>query len=587
MPMSKEKELTLEAVQAIARGDFLVWWEGFTKILNKEAKLVSPRANYLQKHIADVVEWMQKNKHPVRLIVLKPRQMGSSTITSAIVAHHARKTENATVCLLGDELDTSQNLLNMVNRYIENDSLDWGQTYAQSRNEFSNGTRIVKETANDPGAGRSMTIQALLCSEVAHYRRAGERSGEKVLLAIRNCVPSKPGTIIIEESTPNGAGGAFYNTWQMASDFEDFKRGNIGNGYVRIFAAWHNFEENTEPVRGEMNLSFREEDLKNKFKLNDEQIMWRRNCLKTKCAGDVKQFDQEYPSDSITCFLTSGRPRFDLDGLAKLDEMAETKKAVTGVLDVPTGMTSPVFRSTSHQESWLYVWEYPRPYGKYLVACDCMTGYSQTASDNSDCHSVVVLRAGYLDGAKSYPPAVVARIRPPCRVDIDVLADLTQRISRYYGGRGGCLIVPEVNGPGLALVELLKEQGANIYQREIFNMRESKRSKALGWQTSDKTRRMVIENLAAKVRDYNEKGGGIDLYCKHAISEFRSFVVSDSGRPEAAPGKHDDDVMAIAIGMATIEGATQYIETIAGRAYPRDLEILLNTRPQKVPTSYG
>lgn len=407
-------------------------------------------------------------------------------------------------------------------------------------------------------------------------------------MAIRNCVPSKPGTIIIEESTPNGASGAFYNTWQLASDFEEFKKGNFGNGYVRIFAAWHNFDENVEPPVGVVDLSFREQDLKARFDLSDEQIMWRRNCLKTKCAGDVKQFDQEYPSDSVTCFLTSGRPRFDIEGLAKLDERAEGKKALAGVLDVPTGMSNPIFRTTSHQESWLYVWEVPRRQARYLIACDCMTGYSQTASDNSDCHSVVVMRAGYTEASKVFPAALVARIRPPCRVDIDVLADLTLRISRYYGGRSECLIVPEVNGPGLALVELLKEQGANIYQREIFNMRESKRSKALGWQTSDKTRRMVIENLAAKIRDFDSKdGGGIEIYCKHAITELRAFVVSESGRPEASSGRHDDDVMAIAIGLATIEGATSYYENNVGRAYPRDLEKLLNSRQKSVLTSYG
>jgi len=46
------EEITLEAVQAIAKKDFLVWWEGFTRILNKDAKLVNPTANYLQKRVS-------------------------------------------------------------------------------------------------------------------------------------------------------------------------------------------------------------------------------------------------------------------------------------------------------------------------------------------------------------------------------------------------------------------------------------------------------------------------------------------------------------------------------------------------------
>lgn len=581
-----EKEITLEAIQAIAQKDFLVWWESFTKILNKEAQLISPRANYLQKHIAEVVHWMRANNLPIRLVVLKPRQMGSSTITSAIITHFLRSNPNTTGCLLGDELDTSQNLLNMVHRYIDNDSLAWGHTYTQSRGEFSSGSRIVKETANDPGAGRSMTLQALLCSEVAHYRRTGERSGEKILLAIRNCVPLKPGTIIIEESTPNGAGGAFYNTWQQAVEFEEFKNGNRGNGYVRIFAAWHNFDENIDEVPDEFALTFREEDLKNKFSLQDGQIAWRRSVLKNKCAGDHKQFDQEYPSDPVTCFLTSGRPRFDQDGLAHIDAISQKKEYLTGVLDVPTGATLPIFRSTTPAESWLYVWEHPQVGARYLIPVDCMTGFSQTGEKDPDRHSVFVLRAGYHKDGKYVRPATIARIRPPCRVDIDVLADLVIRTAKYYGGLGGCLIVPEVNGPGLALIELLKEEGANIYQREIFNMRESKRSKALGWQTTDKTRRMVVENLAALIRDYAEKDSGIDIYCRHALAELRSFIVTDSGRPEASAGRHDDDVLALAIGMATIEGATAYSEPVVIRKYPKDLQNLIESRSGMVLSSY-
>jgi len=578
-----KKEISL-AIEAVAKKDFLAWWETCTKILTKDAKLIHPRANYLQSKISEIVDWMQKNKKPVRLIVLKPRQMGSSTITSAVITHFLRSNPNTTACLLGDELDTSQNLLSMVHRYIENDLLEWGHTYTQSRGEFSNGSKIVKETANDPGAGRSMTLQALLCSEVAHYKRSGERSGEKILLAIRNCVPLNANTIIIEESTPNGASGAFFNTWQAAADFENYKKGLSGNGYVRVFAAWHNFKENQEEEDQVGELTYKEEVLTEKFQLSKSQIAWRRQVLKSKCAGDSKQFDQEYPSDPVTCFLTSGRPRFDAEGLAHLGKLS--KAYLHGVLDVPTGGTLPIFRTTSHAESWLYVWEGPVLHGKYLVACDTMTGSSQTGDLNPDCHSVVVLRAGYYEKSKFIKPAIVARIRPPCRVDIDVLADLVIRISRHYGGRGGCLIVPEVNGPGLALIELLKEEGANIYQREIFNMRESKRSKALGWQTTDKTRRMIIEKLAAAIRDYNERDSGLEIWCDHIIGEMRSFVITESGRAEASPGKHDDDVMAVAIAYAALEGATAYIEPSAMRAYPKDLESLINGRQRQVLTSY-
>ena len=414
-----QEELTIEAIQAVAKSDFLAWWEAFTKILTKDAKLINPKANYLQKHIAQVVRWLKKNQKPIRLVVLKPRQMGSSTITSAIVTHFIRANDNSTACVLGDELDTSQNLLNMVNRYIENDEMDWDQTFSISKGELSNGSRIAKETANDPGAGRSMTLQALLCSEVAHYRKAGERSGEKILLAIRNCVPSSPNTIVIEESTPNGAGGVFYNTWQNAVTFDEFKIGNTGNGYIRIFAAWHDFEENKESIPEPLELSFKEQSLKDEFKLSDEQLAWRRRVIKEKCGGDAKQFEQEYPSDPISCFLSSGRPRFDLSGIAAIEK--RIREPVYGTIDVPTSHTKPIFRACSQSESWALIWEEPMENGRYLLSVDCMTGNSQISGVDPDSHSALVLRAGYfnIDG-DWIKPALVARVRPPCRVDIEI-----------------------------------------------------------------------------------------------------------------------------------------------------------------------
>lgn len=575
--MAEEQEkaqVTLETIEAVAKADFLAWWETYTKILTKDAKLVSPRANYLQKHVAQVIRWLKKNQKPIRLVVLKPRQMGSSTITAAVITHFIRSTENATACVLGDELDTSQNLLNMVNRYVENDNLDWGQTFSVSRGELSNGSRIAKETANDPGAGRSMTLQALLCSEVAHYRRAGERSGEKILLAIRNCVPTSPNTIVIEESTPNGAGGAFYNTWQSAVTFDEYKSGKTGNGYIRIFAAWHNFEENQEKETEPLELSFKEQSLRDEFSLTDRQLAWRRRVIKEKCGGDVKQFEQEYPSDPISCFLASGRPRFDLSGISALEKTI--REPIYGTIDVPTNFTKPIFRSCSVAESWAWIWENPKENGRYLISADCMTGNSQVSGSDPDSHSVVVLRAGYFDADGSWiRPALVARVRPPCRVDIDVLAEFIERLSLFYGG---CLVVPEVNGPGLALIELLKESSINLYQREIFNLRESKRSKALGWQTTDKTRRIVIEELASAIRDHDEKGSGIDIYCRHAIEELKTFVITESGRSEAAAGRHDDDVLAIAIGITTIAGATRFNTPAAVRTLPKDLQPIYMSR---------
>ena len=85
-------------------------------------------------------------------------------------------------------------------------------------------------TAADPNAGRGMTIHNLHCSEVARW----PRDGEETLASLRAAVPVE-GEIVLE-STPNGAGGVFYEEWQRAEE----------TGYTRHFFPWWWDEGNRE-----------------------------------------------------------------------------------------------------------------------------------------------------------------------------------------------------------------------------------------------------------------------------------------------------------------------------------------------------
>ena len=78
---------------------------------------------------------------------------------------------------------------------------------------------------------------------------------------------------------------------------------------------------------------------------------------------------------------------------------------------------------------------------------------------------------------------------------------------------------------------------------------------------------MLIERLAACVRESE-----LDIYCPSILSQMRAFIVNDRGKAEALPGKHDDDVMSLAIGLFCISGATTLREKQVVRSIPRDLQ---------------
>jgi hypothetical protein len=215
------------------------------------------------------------------------------------------------------------------------------------------------------------------------------------------------------------------------------------------------------------------------------------------------------------------------------------------------------------------MFEKPRDGYHYLISADLMTGESQVGGKDPDAHSVLVWRKGFFDRERGWqPPALAARIVPECRWDIDILAEWTWRLAHYYGK---CLIVPEINCDR-GFVELIRAKGdIPIYQREIFNHVNQKRSKSFGWHTTSSTRLQIEETLARAIRGYDEDGGGVRLNCLHLIKECETFCVNDRGRAEALKGSHDDDVLSAGIGLCVINQATRYRNRLEDLPLPRDL----------------
>jgi hypothetical protein len=109
------------------------------------------------------------------------------------------------------------------------------------------------------------------------------------------------------------------------------------------------------------------------------------------------------------------------------------------------------------------------------------------------------------------------------------------------------------------LCERLREMGLNVFEREQWNRVERRQTKMLGWRTDSVTRGHAIEVLAAAIRETADGvNDGIDVWSVEAIEQMEAFIVKASGRAEAMSGKHDDDVLSIAIGLCCMSGATVY-----------------------------
>ena len=181
--------------------------EGLLKVRNKSKGLVQLRPNRAQ------MEYSQRCTR--RNIVLKARQLGMTTYIAARFFIQTITQPGTTAVQVAHNQESAEEIFKIVHRFWEN--LPEGMQRGALVTSRANVRQIVfprldseyrVATAADANAGRGMTIHNLHCSEVARWPRDG-RGNTGIAAA---AVPAN-GEIVLE-STPNGAGGVFYEEWQ-------------------------------------------------------------------------------------------------------------------------------------------------------------------------------------------------------------------------------------------------------------------------------------------------------------------------------------------------------------------------------------
>ncbi len=540
-----------QRVADIIRLDPEVWFGTFALIKDKRGKMIKPKPNVLQKKMFEHYRECQLEGKPCKMVILKPRQKGASTCAQALTYHHMRKHSDLAGSLMGDIAGTSDKVFEIYRRYAENDLFPWNPDDAGLDTSGSlvdeiklpSGSVYGKETAGSKNAGRSGTIQVGNMTETAFWTTTGHT--DPSLAYLQSLYDGDSISLVVADSTPNGPQGWFYRTWTQE------------NEWAKIFAAWFEFEDSVIPFKSKEELKIFKDSLTDdkisemdRFDVNMEQLHWRRRVLQDKCNGDISKFRQEYPSDPDECFLMSSRPRFHTDVLKELSKVAEKISPKVGTLSMQDKDATAGFRPDTGG-NW-FVYEEPEHDSKYLISADTCTGEDQQdqgLAADPDFHSLQVWKAPYEDWHGDWHvPRLVALHHS--RLDIGILAEELEAAAKWYGG---AFVVPEVNNAGLALVKYLLDMGVSVYQRRKINDSTGMVEKSFGWSTDKVTRKTVIDHLAAELIERN-----VDIPSLDVLNEMKVFVVNDRGKPEAAPGHHDDHVLAAAIALYNIERASKY-----------------------------
>lgn len=512
--------------------------QAFLKIRTKKGDIIGLVLNPPQQRLYEAIREQWEAGKPIRIIILKARQMGFSTLTAALIFFLVVTNFNRTAMVVAHEEKATKTIFGMY-RLFYLMLPDWlkPQTRANSGYvlEFNRPTKsksqvaglnsIIKcATAGGHGIGRSETVQYLHLSEYGFW----PGNPKDTYLGVAQTVPDEPGTMIVIESTANGFND-FKDKWDLAVECQ--RTGE--EGFVPIFFAWWEMPGYRRRVPKSFERTEEEQELVRLYGLDDEQLAWRRYTINTKCGGDVNRFRQEYPACPEEAFIASGSCVFDQAAIiARIEEL---RKA--GVAPVRTGAYGITYGgSILELKDWQWR-EDPRGciriYAEPEKGVPYVIGADTAGSDGKDKDSDY-FAAHVLDNRSGRQVAVLhGRLGE---------REFTEQLYALGKSYNNALIGIETNYSTYPneLIQLMGYRRLYVQQR-TDDFRKTVITK-FGWDTNMVTRPLIIDGLKDVAKYHMELIGDVPT-----LREMLVFIKNAAGRPEAEVGQHDDLVMSLAI----------------------------------------
>jgi len=436
---------------------------------------------------ANAVQQAFERRRGNRNIVLKARQMGLTTWAAARFFLKTITQPGTLTLEVAHTQGAAEEIFRIVHRFLHylprelrEGPLRTSRANVRQLAFPAMDSQYLVVSAGDRNAGRGLTIQNLHCSELARW--PGDPA--EILAGLRAALA--PGGEMILESTPDGAGGCFYDEWQKAPEM----------GTVRHFFPWWMEPRYRAVPADPSSLTDEERGLIADQHLDLEQIGFRRQ-LGANFRGLARQ---EYAEDDESCFRVSGDSVFELapieSRLNSAPPPAETRR--NGALEI-----------------WL-----PPVTGKdYIVAVDPAGGGSEgdySAAQVLELHTGLQCAefAGHVGGL-----------------------ELAQFVTELAAEYNHAWLVVERNNHGSGVLALAETVCA--YPR-IYSY-----AGQLGWLTTSISRPAMLARLDAALVEQPDR-----FLSRRLLAECRNFVRTADGKTGARPGTHDDRVMAMAIALA-------------------------------------
>lgn len=494
--------------------------------------------NHSQQQVWEKVEQKLKDNKPIRLVILKSRQVGISTQLSAYLFARFWSEKNLNALIIAHLKEVTGNLFKKQKKFYANlppalrIPLERSNKQELIQPVETGGSQLFLATAGTPHAARSQTLHLVHGSEAAFYPDL-----EELKTALEASVPELPGTGIFWETTAFGAGTAFHDLWKSAVEGDTIYEGQ--------FLKWFDDPECSDPpFESQMiqdavleQIYAKAPHLKARgehYGLTPEQISFYYRWCNNKYKGNWLKMQQEFPCDPEEAFLASGQTIVP----ANVIQEYKTQTRV-GTLYDPYADWNSDFKTLvpnagleRGKKPYIEIWDAPRPMKFYLVAIDSASGHAQ---DNSCAYVFDIATQN-----------VVAKLHG--KIGPKQLAIWCMRLGAMYNY---AQLVPETNGLGMATLTHMEGKYPNIYQRRQRGTIEGfKLTNKLGFDITVELRWIILNNMVRIMQDRLNDNPGLLLPDRMALDEMATFVqpASADQAPRAEKNCHDDCVMALAIG---------------------------------------
>ncbi len=507
--------------------------------------------NAPQRRVAAMLEADRKAGKPLRIIMLKARQWGGSTLVQMYMAwiqSYHRRNWNSLIC--AHVKDTAATIRGMYTKLLGNypeelwdgDESPSFRSFERSLNvrEISGrGCRVTLGSSENQEAVRGADYAMAHLSEVAFWNDTTHKSPDKFIRAICGAIAMVPLSLIVMESTANGIGNYFHREWCRSKEGKSDKRA--------VMVPWYEIEIYRKPLSrdelaglwGEMDAY--ERGLWEKG-LTLEMINWYHHKRREYPSHSMMQ--AEYPTDDVEAFVNTGHNLFPNHQIEALRGGCREPLMVGEVAGQSlTGRMA--IKGVEFKESstgLLKVWQPPgEEFNRYVVAVDI-----GGRSERSDYSVIAVI------DRKPEIPEVVAQWRG--HIDHDWLTWKAAAIATWYNNalliiESNTLETENTEGDNSAYVlNQLRDHYRNLYFRERLEGIDNGAGR-IGFHTNRATKTLIINELIARVRDgtYVERDAG-------ACDELAVYELKQNGSYGAKAGYHDDILMTRAIALYVASG---------------------------------